>query len=807
VKKFAPLAILSLLLAVILAPHGTSAQIGLPIGQGKGGGGSPSAALKANAGWLFVTDYGAKCNDVADDTAAINAGEAARNSIGGTLFFPPGVCLISSELAPNPGYHWEGAAEYQGQSVLRANAAIRSVVLSRGTPDAVIGSKGFELNHLTLDANNQATYALFRYSDWKGKYTHSFFINGKLDDIHASSKFLPYTQSAINTAGVTGGSPPGLVVTEPDPTYGGLFGTTSLAVKIIVGGALGTATYAMSTDNGVTYATATQSVVGTSNLLSATSTYTNTTGLTLTWPAGVYVAGDFWKWTETVVSPSGEGPTPVNVEARFEDISADNAGTIFATAGLVVTYAGILTATATTLPGTVTITAGSQTIVGAGGMNFLTTGARTGDMLFVPGGGIFQIAGVADATHVMIPAVAATNNLFSGAGLGIGIGVGASYWLDDKIEGDNVRNVIDRAFFNHAPQYVRITASSDGLDRIRDTRFDTFYAFTAAQVGGALAASSMLFDACEFKNSPVSTTAGATPMYLSFGSNGTVFEPRQNFTAIGPGGGLNIMNGILAPIGVGNTAATLVPLLTETLTDSAITLSTGSEVIQSPTYQDPNGQPAIVRLNVTTPNLLMTSAPFITAWNKPFGEAFITLINTGTHCVILQDDFVSASKLFLEAPRATLCRGESIKLYSKIFDNKWYQIGGISHSYTTEGGSQSYVGGVAITTNATPTEIYRLDASGLIPGAALRADLQVTDTNGNDCFIEDIFTAWSDSGANMGSTVGNLLTTAGGGVCPFGWTWSVTTSGGNGHLNVIGDGAHTVFWRANVHISTAPRSD
>jgi hypothetical protein len=89
----------------------------LTISATGGGGGT-------DLGWINVKDHGAVGNNVADDTAAIQAAldavpTAAAGTPGGVVFFPPGQYRISAPLTPKPYTHIfgsEAASRYYGRT-------------------------------------------------------------------------------------------------------------------------------------------------------------------------------------------------------------------------------------------------------------------------------------------------------------------------------------------------------------------------------------------------------------------------------------------------------------------------------------------------------------------------------------------------------------------------------------------------------------------------------------------------------------------------------------------------------------------
>src|SRR5438128_168785 len=76
-----------------------------------------------------VKDYLAKGDGVTDDTAAIQAADAAAAVVAGIVFFPPGTYMVSYELVPSSYVTWRGSGKYT--SILKRTAANSAFAMLR----------------------------------------------------------------------------------------------------------------------------------------------------------------------------------------------------------------------------------------------------------------------------------------------------------------------------------------------------------------------------------------------------------------------------------------------------------------------------------------------------------------------------------------------------------------------------------------------------------------------------------------------------------------------------------------------------
>lgn len=120
----------------------------------------PFVSLKANLGLqTTVKDFGAKCDGVTDDTAAINAAElnASTGIAPGILNFPTGTCIVTG-VTKRTGTIWQG--EGIGQTVIKLKASTTTNAVVAGlNAYTLFGTASFAgilnwgLRDLTIDGN------------------------------------------------------------------------------------------------------------------------------------------------------------------------------------------------------------------------------------------------------------------------------------------------------------------------------------------------------------------------------------------------------------------------------------------------------------------------------------------------------------------------------------------------------------------------------------------------------------------------------------------------------------------------------
>jgi len=115
-------------------------------------------------------EYGAVGDNVANDTAAVEAAIAATGTAGGDVFFPPGIYRVASTIVVPGGVRLVGtsldfsvvtATPARG-SIIKASGAISGAVVQLGDDltSTDSGETGASLDHLIIDGSGQATSAV-----------------------------------------------------------------------------------------------------------------------------------------------------------------------------------------------------------------------------------------------------------------------------------------------------------------------------------------------------------------------------------------------------------------------------------------------------------------------------------------------------------------------------------------------------------------------------------------------------------------------------------------------------------------------
>jgi hypothetical protein len=144
------------------------------------------------AGWYDVAHYGAKCDGTTDDTAAINAANAAINAAGGgTLRFPIGTCLIAGHVVfPNDGLvHGDPTVPYSAQSPIRWSGAGPDV--RSGQSHAPVGGTILKMTYSGAGVAKIESYGLgiieldhMTFWDPSGDSLPFFYVTGTDVNIH-----------------------------------------------------------------------------------------------------------------------------------------------------------------------------------------------------------------------------------------------------------------------------------------------------------------------------------------------------------------------------------------------------------------------------------------------------------------------------------------------------------------------------------------------------------------------------------------------------------------------------------------------
>lgn len=807
----------------IINTAGVPSTLALAPGQTDTGTGAATAPIARGISNVFnVQTFGAVGDGAADDTAAIVAADAAAAAAGpgSTVFFPttqkngttPVVAYkVTSTVTPTAGLKWIGEAITFGQSLLKAGAAIAGGVVRVQTNNYVANAlmTPTEIKGLSIDGNFTANYCLHKNSDWFAKYDNVFCENAVLDDIHASALLVPLVFGAVTQTG------PGPVVgpvTAPDPLYTGLDGTKHIFLKI----APSTTGFFVSLDGGVTYSTIEQAIHPIVQLVEtgAAPVYGQGLGMQIPFAAGAYTAGTTYDYTATF--PAG-ADLSVNVETLHHGIRCNLAGAMGTTAGLFGQFNSLLPVAPTTLTGTASITPGSQIITGTAS-NFLVMGARPGDVIYLAGfpRGI-PIANVNSDFQIVIGQSDAASLALTLTNVDYAIGVGANVWYDNGLTGDQGRNTFDGGcWFSHAPQQMRVTGGNQGVVHVEDCRFDNFYAFYSMQLGGGGQAGTSFV--CVNTEHKPSSIVGSVSVYLGQGVTGTFLEPQQAFTFAGPGSAIIRKAAIDLP--AGSNPQTFVPLGVEQLANEFQVISSAADQVSAPTYNTIIGGAglSITEFTLTAP-FISTATPFIpaTTFFNPNLSPMKMIINRGSHSLTLIHDFINGSGLILDSAQVVVGPGECL-MFVELPTGKYATRGAIGRNYASLAGSQGDDGGGAVSTTTTAAKaIFSADAGSFLPGVLFQFDLSAHSNDGlnNVAHWSGIICGTDDTNAILASNApGGVLVatnpvavigTGGGGVTPpFGWTFSITISGGSIHLNVIGDNAHTVLWRCRARTLIPP---
>lgn len=127
-------------------------------------------AKKLKSNFLFVEDFGAVGDGVTDDTAAIQAAITyIISQKGGTIFFSAGTYIISSSLTlpiGSRGVRLCGAGQKYGFTPSTPSGTCLKYTGSSSAPMILVnyGSHNFELEGMTLDANDKSNICLYFYA-------------------------------------------------------------------------------------------------------------------------------------------------------------------------------------------------------------------------------------------------------------------------------------------------------------------------------------------------------------------------------------------------------------------------------------------------------------------------------------------------------------------------------------------------------------------------------------------------------------------------------------------------------------------
>lgn len=385
--------------------------------------------LRAN-GQFWVTDplFGAKCDGSTNDATAIASSEVARAAAGGTLYFPPGMCITGTMLVPGSGTSWTGVP---GQTTIRASSLMQAVAAFTG-PVVIRG--------LIFDGNQAANHAVLRLSDANAVYELDQFSNAIVNGIRSA---MSTGAATIGPVTQTGGGPT-ITVSQPDP-YLAAFVPAHVYIKIALGGALGTATFNTSADN-ITYSSTPQTLFAHTIIgFMVGSTIETSWGLQLDAIAGAYILNTVYDFTFVNVLST-------NNYAHFTSCQANNNGVAYGTGGFTTFLSSLRNVLAT---GTVATATGSQYVTGTGTHFLSYAGHLDGDGLLINtaapissavNNSRFHVTAVLSDTLLVVDPLATPQFTVSGKDFIYASGAGFS---EDVQAGNQLGSVLDHCTANN----------------------------------------------------------------------------------------------------------------------------------------------------------------------------------------------------------------------------------------------------------------------------------------------------------------------------------------------------------------------
>lgn len=608
--------------------------------------------------FFSVTAFGAVGDGVTDDTPHIQAANAAAKAAGGIVYFPnpPVAYLVTSETVLDYGAKWWGEAANQQQVIIKAGAAIRSIIAVKsmavgGTNPAT--TTPADIRNLTLECNGQALYGVLCIGDFQSIYNRVFVRNAVRDGFHAAAHSAALQLSAVTPGG--GNTSPMISVSVPDATWSPFLVATNITIQITDTGALTVGQYAANFGSGL--ATAKQFVMGQSQLcVTSGATYFFDSGIRITFPAGTYNAGDTWTFTATPAAEPEGLTIVVNADSHLYDCFVYNCGQTVASAGIAAAYGQARVAL--TGPGTVTTTSLGQVVTGTS-TTFLTgttNPARCGDMMFIPNQGNLPIACVLDDLHIALQ-----QSIFVGAASGqdYAIGTGAGFWEDDNAE--NCRRFLDKGGASNVPICSRSTGGTGGGIHGTHLRCE-FYSFTAVELGGPLFTTpNFLWSFLHIESGGASVhsqTVYLTPKQ----TGGTFLEPPENFATggilvgsqydCGPGSATVEQFGTVRNFGRGT--ATILQVSAEQYRTEIQAVNADNTTFLAPSTALPLNHVSVIFFTMNADhvfnagNLIQPSGQ-ATGNDGGFDGTCVTLYNTSTHTLTIT--FASTN---IDAPVASI---------------------------------------------------------------------------------------------------------------------------------------------------------
>lgn len=151
----------------------------------------PPSIINATTPLVSVKTFGAVCDGATDDTVAVQAAITVQSAAGAALFFPSGVCMISSVSVPAPGLTLAGTGP---ESIVRqlANTDANMFNALSDSTNLTVMSMAIDGNwqNQTNDANHEYASINFRSDSAAGSPSSltvrdSLFVNGRSYDVFA----------------------------------------------------------------------------------------------------------------------------------------------------------------------------------------------------------------------------------------------------------------------------------------------------------------------------------------------------------------------------------------------------------------------------------------------------------------------------------------------------------------------------------------------------------------------------------------------------------------------------------------------
>jgi hypothetical protein len=782
----------------IWVANSTSADDGGTIIQSTVSGAPPGRWQRMHDGRLNVKWFGAKGDGSTNDAAAINAAESARASYignggldpgfgGALLHFPTGTYCVSSEIqiTKSQNAYWTGVGKH-GISVIKAIASMRAVVSN--------ASQRSYLADLTIYANNLADYGLLRLGDGESVYARLWVEGARLDAICSSAIKTGRTVTSV----VPPQNAPTITVTASSVEIG-THQPTSVLLKITTSGVNdGSAQYAYSGDGGATYSLP-QGVYPTSNAAETGTGGAGTSGkwsgLTITFPAGTYTAGQVYTVNLTTVTAANNDGT------SLYDCTGQSSGVTYYSAGAHHSGSTVQTQVA----GTITSAAGSNILVGAG-TSFTSTRARCGDMIYVYGTNAwYEVLCVLDDTHILV-GNSAKSTIASHAGVDFNIGVGWGFrdaWNFDA----NIEHIVAGHFGGGSPGGLCL------LGTIGETLVGV-EADQCGAVGITIGTDDGSFTYGSLVERPYFEPGDnviGLGFYNAAGSSVTMLEP-ANWTRQGPGTELLVVSSTV--YGTARVMAT-----TEQLLPTSITLSADRTTLNAPAPatqgQGGDGLTPVTSLLSITPTADGFSIIGFNQQQVPLasggGEGTrVRLLNTSdSHSFALVDLYYSGVNLLLEAPKILVTPHSYVDFINHL--GAWHQTTKVVANRLSNSSLPYQPGGeggsLVVTTNATQTMLYPLPYdSTVLAVTGCRADVSAYLADGSQGAVwEGIFAVFKNGGTQLGTTAIAHAVGTNGGNPPAGWSVAVVPTGTISGINypcvaVTGVAATTITWRCKIRL-------